>query len=159
MTPLVIPDLDLLKYWLEQQNIRWFECDHCQALHLPHLQNFEGVLDARLDLLEGVLLLSAVAEIKLTALISLAYELSEINASSLTAKAFIDVQDDASPKLVVCQSLSVGVGVTTDQFAQFMQQSEEQISMIITEAVAGDLLQSGSEEENHAEAENRATLH
>ncbi len=27
-----------------------FECDSCQALHLPHMQNFDGIFDAKIDL-------------------------------------------------------------------------------------------------------------
>lgn len=47
MDSLVVPDIDLLRRWLDQQNITWFECDACQALHLPHMQNFDGVFDAK----------------------------------------------------------------------------------------------------------------
>ncbi len=70
----------------------------------------------------------------------LAADLSAINASSLTVKAFLDMQDDNLPKLVVCQSLSVMQGVTYEQFAWFVRQSEEQISMVILEANAHQLL-------------------
>jgi hypothetical protein len=52
----------------------------------------------------------------------------------LTVKAFLDIQDDNLPKLVVCQALSVGVGITVEQFGWFFRQSEEQISMVILEA-------------------------
>ena len=55
-------------------------------------------------------------------------------------KAFLDMQDDNLPKLVVCQSLSVMQGVTYEQFAWFVRQSEEQISMVILEANAHQLL-------------------
>ncbi len=50
------------------------------------------------------------AEVKPSALLALSADLSAINASSLTVKAFIDIQDDNLPKLVVCQSLSIGPG-------------------------------------------------
>ncbi len=56
-------------------------------------------------------------------------DLSAINASSLTVKRFLDMQDDNLPKLVVCQSLSVMQGVTYEQFEWFVRQSEEQISL------------------------------
>lgn len=50
-------------------------------------------------------------------------------------------------KLIVCQSLSVAVGITYEQFTHFMQQGEEQVSMVILEARANDLLFMGDEEE------------
>lgn len=149
MDPLIVPDLALLRRWLDQSGILFFECDSCQALHLPHMQNFDGVFDAKLDLVDNVILFSALAEVKPTALIPLVANLSQINASSLTAKAFIDINDDNLPKLVVCQVLSITVGVTYEQFAHFMQQGEEQISMVILEARANDMLFLG--DDNDAE--------
>lgn len=128
-----------------------FECDSCQALHLPHMQNFEGIFDAKLDTVDNVVLFSALAEVKPSALLPLSADLSAINASSLTVKAFLDIQDDNLPKLVVCQALTVGVGVTLDQFAWFFRQSEEQISMVILEASANQVLYKSEEEEPAAE--------
>uniref|UniRef100_UPI0040472BAE extracellular solute-binding protein n=1 Tax=Yoonia sp. TaxID=2212373 RepID=UPI0040472BAE len=84
----------------------------------------------------------------------LAADLSAINASSLTVKAFLDMQDDNLPKLVVCQSLSVMQGVTYEQFAWFVRQSEEQISMVILEANAHQLLLPTDDEGQNNVTEN-----
>ncbi|EMH4162058.1 YbjN domain-containing protein [Pluralibacter gergoviae] len=146
MDSLVVPGLDTLRQWLDEMGISFFECDTCEALHLPHMQNFEGVFDAKIDLLDGVVLFSALAEVKPSALLPLASDLSSINASSLTVKAFLDIQDDNLPKLVVCQSLSANVGITRSQFEAFFRQSEEQISMVILEAGSHDMLFRGEEE-------------
>lgn len=107
----------------------------------------------------AVVLFSALAEVKPSALLALSADLSAINASSLTVKAFIDIQDDNLPKLVVCQSLSIGPGVTMEQFAWFFRQSEEQISMVILEAGANQLLYKGEEEEPAAENVQYHFLH
>ncbi|GBU12867.1 oxidoreductase [Enterobacterales bacterium] len=147
MDSLIVPDLALLRRWLDQLGISFFECDSCQALHLPHMQNFDGVFDAKLDIVDNVILFSSLAEVKPTALIPIVADLSQINASSLTVKAFVDIQDDNLPKLIVCQALSIAVGVTQSQFAHFLQQAEEQMSMIILEAHANDMLFLGDEEE------------
>lgn len=95
------------------------------------MQNFDGVFDAKIDLIDNTILFSAMAEVRPSAVLPLAADLSAINAGSLTVKAFLDMQDDNLPKLVVCQSLSVMQGVTYEQFAWFVRQSEEQISMVI----------------------------
>jgi len=147
MNSLVAPGLDTLRQWLDELGISFFECDTCQALHLPHMQNFDGVFDAKIDLINDVVLFTAMAEVKPSALLALAADLSAINASSLTVKAFLDIQDDNLPKLVVCQTLSSGAGVTLEQFAWFMRQSEEQISMVILEARAHQMLFVPEEEE------------
>ncbi|HKN04803.1 MAG TPA: YbjN domain-containing protein, partial [Buttiauxella sp.] len=107
----------------------------------------DGVYDAKIDLVDNIVLFSALAEVKPSALLPLASDLSSINASSLTVKAFLDIQDDNLPKLVVCQSLQTSVGVTREQFAAFVKQSEEQISMVILEACANQLLFISEEEE------------
>ena len=48
MDSLVVPGLDTLRRWLDEIGISFFECDSCQALHLPHMQNFDGIFDAKL---------------------------------------------------------------------------------------------------------------
>ncbi|MEJ5072387.1 YbjN domain-containing protein [Enterobacter ludwigii] len=155
MDSLVVPGLDTLRQWLDEMGISFYECDTCQALHLPHMQNFDGIFDAKLDLLDNVVLFSALAEVKPSALLPLASDLSSINASSLTVKAFLDIQDDNLPKLVVCQTLSVNVGVTREQFEWFFRQSEEQVSMVILEAASHQLLFKGDEEEEQAIEESK----
>ncbi len=159
MDSLVVPDIDVLRRWLDQQSITWFECDSCQALHLPHMQNFDGVFDAKLDLVDDVILFSALAEVKPSALISVLGDLSQINASSLTVKAFLDIQDDNLPKLIVCQSIATSAGLTYGQFAHFMKQSEEQISMVIMEAFANNLLMIGEEDDRMVAGSRQTMLH
>lgn len=117
MDSLIVPDLDLLRRWLDQLGITFFECDSCQALHLPHMQNFDGVFDAKVDMIDKTILFSALAEIRPTSLIPLVADLSQMNASTLAVKVFIDIQDDNLPKLIACLSLNGSVGITLEQFA------------------------------------------
>ncbi len=84
--------LDTLRQWLDDTGMSFFECDNCQALHLPHMQNFDGVFDAKIDLIDNTILFSAMAEVRPSAVLPLAADLSAINASSLTVKAFLDMQ-------------------------------------------------------------------
>ena len=58
MDSLVVPGLDTLRRWLDEIGISFFECDSCQALHLPHMQNFDGIFDAKIDLVDNVVLFS-----------------------------------------------------------------------------------------------------
>lgn len=148
----VVPTLDTLRQWLDDAGITFFECDSCQALHLPHMQNFDGIFDAKIDLINDVILFSALAEVKPSALLALASDLSAINASSLTVKAFLDIQDDNLPKLVVCQSLFSGAGLSFKQFSWFMRLSEEQISMVMMEANAHHLLYSTEDDTENNDA-------
>ena len=152
MTSLVVPGLDTLRQWLDDLGMSFFECDNCQALLLPHMQNFDGVFDAKIDLIDNTILFSAMAEVRPSAVLPLAADLSAINASSLTVKAFLDMQDDNLPKLVVCQSLFSGAGLSFKQFAWFMRLSEEQISMVMMEANAHHLLYSAEDDAENNDA-------
>lgn len=58
MISLVVPTLDTLRQWLDDLGMNFFECDTCQALHLPHMQNFDGVYDAKIDLVDNTILFS-----------------------------------------------------------------------------------------------------
>ncbi|OSM97143.1 MULTISPECIES: YbjN domain-containing protein [Lonsdalea] len=147
MDSIIVPDLNVLRRWLDQLGIIYFECDACDALHLPHMQNFDGIFDAKVDIVDKVIVFSALAEVKPTALIPLVGDLSQANASSLTVKVFLDIQDDNLPKLIACQTFSAGAGMSLEQFRYFMQQAEEQTSMVILEAGANNLLFIGDEEE------------
>ncbi|PHM61339.1 YbjN domain-containing protein [Xenorhabdus ishibashii] len=153
MDSMVIPDLSILRTWLEQLKISYFENDSGSILHLPHMQNIDGLFDAKIDLLGDVVLLSALAEVRPTAIIPLVANLSQINACSLTVKAFIDVQDESLPKLIVCQAFPIAAGMTFKQFSNFMQQGEEQIANVIFEIHSNNLLYVNNDVESEMEVE------
>jgi len=128
---LVMPDLAVLREWLERLQITCFECDACQALHLPHMQSIGAIFDAKVDMTDDIILFSALAEIKPSSLMALVGQISQLNASSLTMKIFIDLQDDNIPKLVLCHAFVATAGITIDQFNCFLIEAEEQAAQII----------------------------
>lgn len=146
MDSICFPDIAKLREWLVQLKTSYFECDNCQALHLPHMQNIDGIFDAKVDIVENILVFSVLAELKPTSIITLLANLSQINASSLTAKAFMEINDENLPKLVVSQSFPLLAGMTCNQFSAFLQQAEEQMAAIIFEVYNNDLLYSGQED-------------
>lgn len=159
MDSICYPDIAQLREWLDQLKTSYFECDSCAALHLPHMQNIEGIFDAKLDILNNVLVLSALAELKPTAIITLVANISQINASSLTAKVFLEINDENLPKLVVSQSFSLEAGMTYRQFCHFVQQAEDQISAIVFEIFSNNLLYAnqgdfGEEDDNGEDESN-----
>ena len=52
------------------------------------MQNFDGVFDAKIDLIDNTILVSAMAEVRPSAELPLAADLAAHNASSLTVKAY-----------------------------------------------------------------------
>ena len=154
MDSICYPDISQLREWLDQLKTSYFECDSCAALHLPHMQNIDGIFDAKLDIINNVLVLSALAELKPTAIIPLVANISQINASSLTAKVFLEINNENLPKLVVSQSFSLGAGMTYRQFSHFIQEAEEQISSIVFEIFSNNLLYANHDEFEEAEVED-----
>lgn len=131
MSMLVMPDLAVLREWLDRLQITCFECDACQALHLPHMQSVSGVFDAKVDMTDDLIIFSALAELKPSMIMTVAGQLSQLNASSLTMKIFIDLQDDNMPKLVLCHTFIATAGITIDQFNRFLVEAEEQTAQIM----------------------------
>lgn len=154
MDSICYPDISQLREWLDQLKTSYFECDSCAALHLPHMQNIDGIFDAKLDIINNVLVLSALAELKPTAIITLVANISQINASSLTAKVFLEINNENLPKLVVSQSFPLGAGMTYRQFSHFIQEAEEQISSIVFEIFSNNLLYANHDEFEEAEVED-----
>ena len=122
MNAVVTTDLDQLKSWLDELQIAYYECDSCQALHLPHLQYISGIFDAKIDILEDVLVFTAIAELKPSAIVPLMANLSQINASSLFIKTFLEISDENLPKLVFCQSFPVAAGISLNSTCSYKKQ-------------------------------------
>ncbi|MCC8380905.1 MULTISPECIES: YbjN domain-containing protein [unclassified Xenorhabdus] len=154
MDSMVTPNLATLRNWLDKLKISYFENEASQVLHLPHMQNIEGLFDAKIDLLGDVVFFSALAEVRPTAIIPLVANLSQINASSLTVKAFLDIQDENLPKLIVCQSFPIAAGMTFQQFSHFLKLGEEQIANVIFEVHSSNFLYVTSDMESEMEVED-----
>ncbi|MCC8367224.1 YbjN domain-containing protein [Xenorhabdus sp. PB61.4] len=154
MDSMVTPNLATLRNWLDKLKISYFENEAGQVLHLPHMQNIEGLFDAKIDLLGDVVFFSALAEVRPTAIIPLVANLSQINANSLTVKAFLDIQDENLPKLIVCQSFPIAAGMTFQQFSHFLKLGEEQIANVIFEVHSNNFLYVTSDMENEMEVED-----
>ncbi|MDT1010026.1 YbjN domain-containing protein [Plesiomonas shigelloides] len=132
MNNLPVPDLTVLKTWLLKLGIEFFECESCQALHLPHMQNINGIFDAKIDLLdEDIIVFSAATEVRPTGLLPLVAGLSDINTQFSLVNGFVDVQDDNLPKLIVTHSLTAGAGLTLAQFQRFVLQTQQQIELFV----------------------------
>ncbi|MGL4860818.1 MAG: YbjN domain-containing protein [Enterobacteriaceae bacterium] len=141
MNRIVTPDISVLRQWLTDIGITFYECDSCDALHLPEIQDYQGIFDTKMTVTDNVLLITSVAEIRPTSVLSLVSDLSRLNATSLTAKALLDIQDDNMPKLVLCQSLSIGPGLTMGQFEHFMRNAEEQLVLMMMDVtVSGGVI-------------------
>ena len=138
--------------WLDEARMEYYTCDRCEGLHLPGLQDTEGVIDSRLFLEPWGLLLTTELEIRPMALLPLAADLGRLNMDYPTLKLFQDVVDDATPQLVVAGTHLGGAGLNLEQFAGFVantvaatrQVAEECLQLNYLFAEANPNLQPGS---------------
>lgn len=130
---LITPNFENVMSWLDELNIAYYQCENCQALHIPHIQMLNDVYDAKVDLVDDVVYYTIIAEIKPSAILTLIAELSQINAASPLVKVYLDIQDDNYPKLMISHALSCGEGISLSQFALFLLQIEEEALQVISE--------------------------
>lgn len=142
-----VMDASQLEQWLGQAGIEHYTCDQCNGLHLPRLQELEGVVDSRLFAESWGILLSTEFVIRPTAMLVVAADSGRLNMDYPTLKLFLDVVDDAMPQLVSGATLLTGAGVTPEQFRLFMASSIEATIQVGAELAHLDYLlpEEGSE--------------
>lgn len=137
---ITVPDLTIIANWLKKLNVTYYQCENCTALHLAHLQKFGGIADAKVDLLDDIITISIVSEIKQSAIPALLSELSQINSSTFLAKVYLDVNDSDLPKIIFSYSMHAAEGITFNQFSLSLSSLEEEVLQIVSELESCDLL-------------------
>ena len=132
MSSVFIPDAAQVAQWLERAGYAHYVCEHCHGLHLADIQSRDGVLDARLFVEQEGLLLSTELELRPSALLMVQADLARLNMLAPGLKVFIDINDETVPRLVACDLLMTGAGITFEQFQHFLN---------VTLAATGDLLE------------------
>lgn len=155
MLMLVVPDAAQAERWLRQAGIHHYICDQCHGLHLSELQEREGVLDSRMFVEEDGILLTTEVEIRPASLLRMLSEISRLNMAWPTLKIFIDLNDDALPRLVACDLLLGRAGVSFEQFLHFTQANVDATAQLLEECQQLDCL-FGPEDESLPE---RDALH
>ncbi|MDX9874423.1 MAG: YbjN domain-containing protein [Spongiibacteraceae bacterium] len=122
-----------LEQWLDESGLSHYVCDQCHGLHLPRLQELEGVTDSRLFVEPWGLLLSTEIVVRPTAILPLATDLTRLNIDYPVLKLFLDIVDDAMPQLVSGASLLTGAGLTGAQFIHFLTTSIEATRQLVAE--------------------------
>ncbi|WP_392562632.1 YbjN domain-containing protein [Orbus sturtevantii] len=137
---IIISELSTIAEWLRKLNVEFYQCDNCSALHLSYLQKIEGVHDAKVELIDDILIISIIAEIKASAIITLLGELSQINKSTFLTKVYLEVNDNAEPKMVFSYAMHVAEGLTFNQFSLSLASLEEEALQVISELYNCELL-------------------
>ncbi|GAA5188191.1 YbjN domain-containing protein [Ferrimonas gelatinilytica] len=147
MPNLPVPNHDTLRSWLEQSQIEYFLCGSCEGLHLPQLQEINGIYDAKIEIEGEFVYLSASIEIRPTGLMTAFAKMSELNSQYPTLKIFVEMVDDTLPRILLCHNLALTPGISPDQFHFFVSDCIEQMSQAAKEIEALNVVFYGEEEE------------
>lgn len=138
---LIVPNLVEISQWLDSLNVTYHQFDdENNQLHLSYLQKVNGVFDAKIILLDEMLTITVVAEVKQSAIAILVGELSDINQTALFVKVYLDIKDDQLAKIVFSYSIPVSNGITFDQFSLALARLEEEALQIIADLINCELL-------------------
>ncbi|MDH5173414.1 MAG: YbjN domain-containing protein [Gammaproteobacteria bacterium] len=146
MTSIQEPDRALLEEWLDQAGTEYYLCGQCEGLHIRALQDARGVIDSRLFLEEYGLLLTTELEIRPGALLQVSADLGRLNMDYPTLKIFLDVVDEAFPRLVVAGSFHSGVGLSQSQFTHFIETTVEAAGQLAVACEQLNYLYGGAEQ-------------
>lgn len=133
MEPLFVPDANQVKRWLDEGSTTNYICEHCDGLHLSELQQMDGVLDSRIFVESDHLILTTEMEVRPTALLPLTIETGRLNMAFPHSKIFLEVTDDALPKLVVMDTLHTRAGVSFSQFRHFLLTTMENTRQLVSD--------------------------
>lgn len=133
------PDRETLRDWLDGCKTEYYVCNQCEGLHIPALQDLEGVVDSRVFCEAYGVLFTTELEVRPMALLALAADLGRINMDYPTLKVFLDVVDDATPQLVVAAVLPAG-GISAQQFMRFVKVTIEGTGRLAAECQQLDYL-------------------
>ena len=117
---MIVPSFEVVMRWLSEGQIPHYLCDQCHGIHIVDVQSLDGVLESRLFVENEGLMFTTELEVRPVGLLPLAADLGRLNMSYPTLKIFVDVVDDNLPRLMVCNTLQLGAGLTPEQLQLFM---------------------------------------
>ncbi len=142
---MIIPDSDQIMRWLSQLSMGHYVCDQCHGIHIESLQQLEGVSESRIFIEDQGLMFSTELEIRPSAILALVSELSRLNMNYPQLKIFLDIVDDALPRLVVCDFLYTQPGITLTQFQVYLEGTLETTRQVMQDAEQMGWLMAGDD--------------
>ncbi|WP_119396011.1 YbjN domain-containing protein [Salinibius halmophilus] len=114
--------------WLGLAEIEFELCDDCEGLHMPDLQAHEAVIESRLFVENEWVMFVTEVEILPSALFNAMAKMAEFNLRLPTLKVFLDVVDDALPKMIMTHSIFTVNSVSPDQLVTFVKATQDAMS-------------------------------
>ena len=117
---MIVPSFEVVMRWLSDGQIPHYLCDQCHGIHIVDVQSLDGVLESRLFVENEGLMFTTELEVRPVGLLPLVADLGRLKMNYPTLKIFVDVVDDNLPRLMVCNTLQLGAGLSPEQLQLFM---------------------------------------
>jgi hypothetical protein len=98
---------DHLETWLTDLTVRHYLCPNCEGIHLTDLEEQVGVLESRIFLDDGLIIISTELPIRPSAVLPLHGSLNLVNFEHPLVKVTLNLNDDEIPRLVISATLIV----------------------------------------------------
>lgn len=145
---LIVPDLAIIANWLKKMAVIFYHSQQNCMIELIYLHKIKGVSNAMITLIDDILTISIQTHVKQIALQSLLGEVSQINSSTFLAKAYLQLNDFESAKMIFSHSVPVSEGITFNQFSLLLSRFEEEALQVIAELSYCELLLNTSEHDD-----------
>ena len=130
---MIVPSFEVVIHWLGQAHVPHYMCDQCHGIHVVDIQSLEGVIESRVFVESEGIMFTSELEIRPAGLLPLVAELGRLNMTYPTLKIFVDVVDDALPRLMVCDAIQTQVGLSFEQFQLFIASAIACIKLLYAE--------------------------
>ncbi|XKM12593.1 YbjN domain-containing protein [Orbaceae bacterium ac157xtp] len=156
----VVNPLNRIQNWLLQLNVDSYFCDHCNAIHLPHLQDRNNIHHTKIEVIDDALALTITSNITPQAILMLVSELCQINKSTTFVKVFMDVEADSDlAQIKFVHSLFYSDDLTFEQFSLVFTRFEEESLELIEELANCDMIADSKLKMINNGSNHRTTYH
>jgi len=130
---------DHLETWLEDLTVRHYLCPNCEGIHLADLEEEVGVLESRIFLDEGLIIISTELPIRPSSVLPLHGSLNLVNFEHPLVKVTLNLNDDEIPRLVISGTL-IADGLSASYFKTYLNAVTAGTLQVLQSACAMDVL-------------------
>lgn len=130
---------DTLEDWLADKGIRYYLCDDCDGLHLSDTEENVGVLESRLLLEDGLVIVSTELSVRPSAVLPLHGSMQLINFDNPLVKVGLSLYDDDVPRLVISGALPT-MELKPEYFSHYLEQVLTATHLVLDHATQMDVL-------------------
>jgi hypothetical protein len=130
---------DHLETWLNDLTVRHYLCPNCEGIHLTDLEEQVGVLESRIFLDEGLIIISTELPIRPSAVLPLHGSLNLVNFEHPLVKVTLNLHDDEIPRLVISGTL-ISTELSPSYFNAYLSAITAGSLQVLEHATALDVL-------------------